>query len=353
MNFNNDAKKRRILIIDDNKQIHLDFRKILLIAKEEEGDLDKLEKALLGESEKLDFEEYIVDCAFQGKEGLKMVEESLKNNEPYAVAFVDVRMPPGWDGIETISRIWNVYPDIQIVICTAYSDYSWEEIIEKFGYIDKLLILKKPFDNIEVRQLAYAMTEKWYLSKVASMKMSALEKNVDERTKELQNSEEKYRTMVEHSNDMIWTLDEKGNFLYVNKKSEDITGYKMEEWIGKSFAPTILEEDLEMVQNIFMKTKQGKPQHYEVRIHDSSKKKILTLSVNTAPILKNGIVIGTVSFGRDVTEQREAEEELQERLNELEIYYNASKGREKRIIELKHEVNDLLIQLGKEEKYGV
>lgn len=348
---NNSSKSKRILIVDDNKQIHLDFKKVLLVAKEEEGDLGKLEEALLGESGKLPHEKYIIDCAFQGEEALKMVEESLGKDEPYSVAFIDVRMPPGWDGIETISRIWKVYPDLQVVICTAYSDYSWEEIIEKFGYTDKLLVLKKPFDNIEARQLTYALSEKWELARIAGLKLSELERNVEERTKELRDSEEKYRTMIEHSNDMIWTLDERGNFLYFNKKSDEITGYKLEERIGKSFVPLIIEEDLEMVEKVFKETMQGTPHHYEVRIYDS-RKKILILSVNTAPIFKNGKVIGTVSFGRDITEQKQVEKALETEKEQLKLMNSAMVKRELRVIELKKEINSLLRELGKEEKYS-
>jgi len=69
--------------------------------------------------------EFEIDSAFQGQEGLAKVQHALNEGRPYAMAFVDVRMPPGWDGIETISRIWKMYPELQVVICTAYSDYSW------------------------------------------------------------------------------------------------------------------------------------------------------------------------------------------------------------------------------------
>ncbi len=309
MVINKSIKNKRILIIDDNKQIHLDFKKILLISKREESDLVRLEEAILGKEEKKEDETFIIDCAFQGEDGLKKVKESLKKNEPYAVVFVDVRMPPGWDGIETISRIWKVYPDLQVVICTAYSDYSWEEIIKKLGYSDKLFILKKPFDNIEVRQLTYALSKKWELTMIANLNMSELNKNIEMRTKELSDSEEKYRTLIEHSNDMIWTLDNKGHFAYINKKSENITGHKVKDAIGESFVPLIFEEDLPKVEKVFKKTLQGKPQHYDVRIYDS-KKRLLFLSVNTAPIFKKGKMIGTVSFGRDITEQKQAVENL-------------------------------------------
>ena len=114
-----------------------------------------------------------------------MVQRALQEGAPYAMAFIDVRMPPGWDGIETAARIWAVDPDLQVVICTAYSDYSWGEMIKRLGPTDKLLILKKPFDNIEAVQLASAVSEKWYLSRKARFQMEDLERLVEERTSKL------------------------------------------------------------------------------------------------------------------------------------------------------------------------
>jgi len=127
-----------------------------------------------------------IDSAFQGEEGLALIEKSLRENRPYSMAFVDVRMPPGWDGVETTAKIWQKYPDLQVVICTAYSDYSWEEMLAKLGYSDRLVILKKPFDNVEVLQLAISMTEKWRLYLQAKLRLDDLEKMVQERTSALQ-----------------------------------------------------------------------------------------------------------------------------------------------------------------------
>jgi PAS domain S-box-containing protein len=83
-------------------------------------------------------------------------------------------MPPGWDGIETIARIWELYPELQIVVCTAYADYSWEEMRARVGQPDSLLVLKKPFDNIEVQQMAHALTKKWLLNVQTRLQMSEL-----------------------------------------------------------------------------------------------------------------------------------------------------------------------------------
>jgi signal transduction histidine kinase len=186
MNINPD-KNHRILVIDDNKAIHEDFRAILTRPKAPSKGMAEAESALFGDAmPQIDFPEFQIDSAFQGQEGLDLIEKSLQENHPYAMAFVDVRMPPGWDGVETTANIWQKYPDLQVVICTAYSDYSWEEMLKKLGYSDRLVILKKPFDNIEVLQLAISMTEKWRLYNQAKLRLDDLEKMVQERTAQLE-----------------------------------------------------------------------------------------------------------------------------------------------------------------------
>ena len=93
-----------------------------------------------------------VDSAFQGEEGLQCVGTALKEGRPYAVAFVDIRMPPGMDGVETTERLWREDPDLQVVLCSAYTDYSWEDVVQRLGISQRLLILHKPFDSMEMRQ---------------------------------------------------------------------------------------------------------------------------------------------------------------------------------------------------------
>ncbi len=183
----NSENNHRILVIDDNKAIHDDFKKILGKKTMETDHLTKAEAALFGAEEaKSELPQFEIDSAMQGQEGLHAIEKSLQEGRPYAMAFVDVRMPPGWDGVETTSQIWQKYPDLQVVICTAYSDYSWEDMLKKLGYSDRLVILKKPFDNIEVLQLAISMTEKWHLYFQAKMRLEDLEKMVRSRTSELE-----------------------------------------------------------------------------------------------------------------------------------------------------------------------
>ena len=77
------------------------------------------------------------------------------------MAFVDMRMPPGWDGLKTIEHLWAVDPDVQVVICSAHTDYDWSEVVDRLQHSDKLLVLRKPAEPIEVLQCATALTRKW------------------------------------------------------------------------------------------------------------------------------------------------------------------------------------------------
>jgi len=157
---------RRVLAVDDNPTIHEDFRKILSKTPPAADRFDDLESAILEAQSQPDTHEgFEIDSAFQGEEGLAKVRQAVEQNRPYAVAFVDMRMRPGWDGVETIARLWQADPGLQVVICTAYSDYSWEEILRQLGSRRNLAVLKKPFDNIEVMQLCETLAQKWSLSR--------------------------------------------------------------------------------------------------------------------------------------------------------------------------------------------
>ncbi|HVG59282.1 MAG TPA: response regulator, partial [Hyalangium sp.] len=160
------SPRRRILIIDDNPSIHQDFKKILA-GGEITTSLDELETAIFGDTKSRGRGEYAfeVDSASQGEEGVQRVQDAAQEGRPYALAFVDIRMPPGIDGVETTARLWQVDADLQVVLCSAYADYSWEEVAQRLGINQRLLILRKPFDNIEVRQMAHALAQKWDLSR--------------------------------------------------------------------------------------------------------------------------------------------------------------------------------------------
>lgn len=179
----------RILVVDDNEAIHDDFRKVLTRAEAAASDL---EAQLFGESDSDSDADvtnamvYQIDSAHQGLEAIEETSIALGAGDPYSVVFMDVRMPPGLDGIKTTARILELDPHVQVVICTAYSDYSWAEMIGEIGETDRVLILKKPFDPVEVRQLAAALHRKWELAHAAAATVSTLEDEVRHRTAELE-----------------------------------------------------------------------------------------------------------------------------------------------------------------------
>lgn len=187
----------RILVIDDNPSIHKDFETIL-VEEEDSTTLNALRSQVFGDSTSTSVATsvYQLDVASQGKEGCEKVKQACAEGRPYELAFVDMRMPPGWDGLQTIEHIWEIDKNVQAVICTAYSDYSWGEITERLGKSDKLLILKKPFDSAEVAQLASALTEKWGLARQASLKTDELEQMVEDRTNELTKANEQLRKEI-------------------------------------------------------------------------------------------------------------------------------------------------------------
>jgi len=247
------------LVIDDNQAIHQDFRKIFGPGPRSSPSLDSAESVLFGpSSQPKQRPAFQIDSAFQGQEGLAMVRRALEEHLPYMMAFVDVRMPPGWDGVETTAKIWEQDPDLQVVICTAYSDYSLEEMLEELGHSDRLVILKKPFDNIEVQQLANALTEKWQLLQRAKSKMDDLERAVADRTRELKaaneelgrdiserkraekalrDSETRYRRLFDCNPSPLFVLDDEDlTVLGVNKAAVSHYGYSREEFCSMTIS---------------------------------------------------------------------------------------------------------------------
>lgn len=219
-------RNNRILIVDDNISIHRDFKKVLSNPRaEEKKKLAAIEKGLFQDSPQeetgplLEFQDYEVDSAFQGEEALQMVIRAHEEDRPYALVFMDVRMPPGWDGIETIARIWARYPDIEMVICTAYSDYSWEKILAQLGTTDRLLFLRKPFDTTAVKQMALSQTQKWNLTQQAKRYVQELEVEIKERKR----SEERLHYLAHH--DVLTGLANRTQFyeklLEALEKAED------------------------------------------------------------------------------------------------------------------------------------
>ena len=211
---------RRILVVDDQRAIHDDIRKLLSEAPNE--DLHRLEGALFGDQESR-AESFDVDSAYQGDEGVAMVSQALAESRPYALAIVDMRMPPGWDGLQTVEKMWTLDVNLQVVICTAYSDWSWQELRQRLGTTDRLLILKKPFELEEVCQLAYALTEKWRLARQQTRHRVELAKQ----------TEREFRSLFAANPLPMWIYDLTTlRFLEVNDAAVQRYGYTRDEFLA-------------------------------------------------------------------------------------------------------------------------
>ena len=325
----------RILVVDDNPSIHEDFRKILCPGLGRNSSaIASMAEELFGDAPPENHVgRFEMDSAFQGQEALAKVQAAEKAGRPYSLAFMDVRMPPGWDGVETISHIWQEYPHIQVVICTAYSDYSWNEILRKLGETDSLVILKKPFDNVEVLQLAHTLTKKWMVTRQANARMADLDERVRQRTQELleanhnleqeiqrrsliefalRESEERFHQAFETVAVAltIRPLENRG-YLDVNHSFVELSGYSKSELLGKTPQALNLMVDPARHAELVQTVRNGKKVCNEaVAIRRKDGKVRQTLA--SVEVLKLGESSCLLAAMQDVTEQRTLEEQLRQ-----------------------------------------
>ncbi len=312
----------RILVIDDNPAIHEDFRKIFG-SDQGRAAPSAAEVELFGDdAEERSAPHFELDSAFQGKEGVALLQQSLEQKSRYAMAFVDVRMPPGWDGVETAARLWQVDPEIQVVLCTAYSDYSWGEMLAKLGRSDRLVILKKPFDTIEVLQLASALSEKWRLARESRSVLDDLERRVFVRThalaqagERLQASESQYRLLFDNNPHPMWVYDlETLRFVAVNAAAIEHYGYAKEEFLSMTIRDIRPAEDVaNLDQHVDELHGQGKS--FGVWRHCKRDCSLIEVEISADRIEFNGRPARLI-LAHDVTVQRRAAHALK-RLNRV------------------------------------
>lgn len=307
-------QSNRILLIDDNREIHEDFQKVLIT---ESSRLDEVKTKLFGQtSSYLALPNYTIDSAFQGEEGFHMVLQAKQENRPYFLAFVDIRMPPGIDGVQTIKKIWEIDPDVQAVICTAYTDYEWPEMVGELGLSDRLSILKKPFDAIEVRQLACALHKKWHLLQESRLKMDQLEGLVHDRTAQI-------RATLEATADGIIVVSRELKIIDYNQKFVHLwdglewNGQKIDFFLKQQeqkglisfmtanvFDPTAIQAVLENLMCHF-EHENYRELHLEIQLKNGNFVELIT-----CPFFSEQTLSGRVLSFRDVTERVHFEEQL-------------------------------------------
>src|ERR1700722_16692957 len=308
----NTLQNRRVLLVDDTQSIHEDFHKILApVAASIANDLGADEAFLFEKPAAASGVRFDMQFAHQGIEALEKVRAAHLAESPFAMAFVDMRMPPGWDGVETVEHLWAEDPRLQIVLCTAYSDYSWTEVLTRLDVRDRLLILKKPFDSIEVYQFANALTTKWQMTEQAAFKMSSLEQAVEERTRELSNA----NIIVQNSPVILYRLSGEPSFplIYI---SHNITklGYDPKtllaapNWAQILIHPEDQAKVGEAKARVLEKDTQGASIEFRLYASDGA---IHWVENRYVPVRdKDGRLIEVEGIIIDITERKAAEEKI-------------------------------------------
>lgn len=209
---------RKVIVIDDDKNILDSYHDILT---EQEDVTRELESIMVQSDDTEDNRTYFdVESATQGRAGFNLAKEAFKKNEPFAVAFIDMRMPPGWDGLETAKALRELDDRIYIVIVTAYADKSVDEIDDVLK--KNILLLRKPFVSEEIFQLARNLTDSWNRDKKLNEYSNNLEKLVSERTAELEKSYKSKETIVSSIPSAILLIDNSYNIIDSNQAYENL-----------------------------------------------------------------------------------------------------------------------------------
>ena len=232
----NATHDNRILVIDDNEAIHRDFAKILE-ASDGEDIFDELDREFFGETDspdekRMDFE---LMFASQGRDGYELLKEEMAAGREFQVAFVDMRMPPGWNGTKTIEKLWEVDPNLRVVVCTAYSDQDWQEVTDYLGNSENLLVLKKPFDDIEVLQLAENLCKSWKQEENRELQLEVLENALQQQRLDLQMVHGDAEKLIQSIDHALVSLDSEGCVCRWNRAAETMFGLGGEVTFGQRF----------------------------------------------------------------------------------------------------------------------
>ena len=181
------TEPHRILIADDNPALHESYRNIFAVETDELAGMTGLAKFApeLVTVANPEGPAYALTHVMQGEAAIAAAAEAQLAGAPFALAILDVRMPPGIDGVQTARRLRVQHPNLQIVLCTAFADYTWSDLLHAFPESDGMLLLKKPFDAIEIHQIAAALCRKAQLATENQELIRNLENRVAARTAQL------------------------------------------------------------------------------------------------------------------------------------------------------------------------
>ena len=193
---------RRVLIVDDEPDIHDDFTEMLSTSylPPTGGGTAELgaHPAFPPTFELLH--------ATSGEQACDIILNARRWSQPIAVAYVDIRMPAGIDGPETIRRVRTMDRDVEVVMMTAYTDKTLAEIIEDMELLHKLLYIRKPFVHEEIQQITVALVGKWNL-----------EQDLAEKQRQLAGSQRRLEAVLNATRDAMAMRDRTGRLMFANR----------------------------------------------------------------------------------------------------------------------------------------
>lgn len=315
----------RVLIVDDHENIHQDIEEMLKpnLSKSITDSLAKVFGSNVEENFLPDFE---LLHAMNGKMAYEIIKQSIDDNKPIAVVYVDMRMPPGWDGLETIRKIREIDKNVEIVIMTAYSDKPLSEIIYDMELLHKLLYIRKPFAREEIQQMTISLVEKWNTEM------------------ELELNRQRLESVINSTRDSISMFDKMGNLVFANKRYLDMFELNEEYLLHKSKEELISSikkyfhepEKFEKSYESFFANPEGV---YEdiVEVREPARKMFY---LYTAPVFDiEEKIAGRIMIYRDITKEIEIEEWKSEVLRlrsmlEREYSYDKIIGKSKKMQEV-------------------
>lgn len=252
------SQNNRVLVMDDDEQL-LEVYSEILKPKSSKGSslmaFAEVEEKAVPKNERMSF---AVSTVNQGELGIEAVRQSLQDKQPFAMAFVDIRMPPGIDGLEAARRIRDLDDRIYIVIVTAYSDRSIDEINDIL--VHDVVFARKPLTKDEIFQLARNACLSWEQDE----ELRALRNSMEERLEENRIVRDHFENLVSSLTEGLLVCTASGMITSINPACAKITEYQEEDLLGMPLDILFPNTDIvDMIQNIF---RQGPQQHNRVNL---------------------------------------------------------------------------------------
>ncbi len=318
-------RKPRVLVVDDEQVILDEFRNILCPSEdgsESENELQELGTKLFGKDACGGWHSsFDLVLCHQGDEAIEAVRAAVEKERPFAVVFVDVRMPPGPDGVRTAESIRKLDPDVQIVVVTAYSDVDPLDISRRISPADKLLYIQKPFHPHELRQCAMSLAAKWIAENQLREHAAELERANEKLRHEVAEHRrtEKRRQLLSSAimsiEDCVYITDTDGMVVFVNTAFCEAYGYDESEIIGQESSVLWDVNPASGIEDCDYEADSGWEVAFFHKRKDGSRFPVSLSKANVQD--ETGDNIALVAIARDISERMRTERELRSEIIEL------------------------------------